>query len=198
MSNGLDLEFVRETYQKMPDEELVRVATQDAVGLTPEAQKIVEEEIARRGLDKNIVQGVRVQNTEMTVEELDRYCAMARSLDCPVCGSSDGMLNGSMTYEVMSFILFTQYTKKIRVACPDCLDKANTNALMKSAALGWWGIPWGIVRTVQAIGLNLNSKRTNHSEGPNNYLRGYVLKRVGEFETYKGNRQKLQEIISES
>lgn len=149
MATGLDLAFVRETYQKMPDKELVRVATQDAAGLTPEAQEIVREEIERRGLDKSIVKGVDVQNREITLQELDQYCALARELDCPVCGSS-----------------------------------------------GWWGIPWGPIRTVQSIGQNLKSKRANHSEEPNTYLRRYVLARVGQFESYKDEKEKLQEIIS--
>ena len=83
-----------------------------------------------------------MQNSQMTMEELDHYCGMARALDCPVCGSSDRQLNGSMTYEVMSFVVFTRYTKKIKVACPDCLDKANTNALVKKA----WRLDVGVSR----------------------------------------------------
>jgi hypothetical protein len=38
MSDGIDIQFVRENYQRMSDDELVRVATQDAAGLTPESQ----------------------------------------------------------------------------------------------------------------------------------------------------------------
>jgi hypothetical protein len=195
MSSGLDSEFVRETYRKMPDDELVRVATQDAAGLTPEAQEIVKEEVARRGLDKNIVHGVRVQNKELTDAELNDYCLLASTLDCPNCGSSLIPLNGTMTSEVVSVILFTQCARKIKVACPDCLDKANTRALVKSVTLGWWGIPWGIVRTVQAIAQNLNCKKTNRSGEHNRYLKAFVSAKVGQFETYKDNREKLQEIL---
>ena len=39
MSTGIDIEFVRQSYQKMTNEELVRIATQDAVGLTPKFRK---------------------------------------------------------------------------------------------------------------------------------------------------------------
>ena len=54
----------------------------------------------------------------------------------------------------------------------------------------------GVIRTIQAIGHNINSKRTNHLETPNNYLRSFVLSKVGQFETYRNDKEKLQQIIS--
>ncbi len=77
------------------------------------------------------------------------------------------------------------------------MDKANNNALTTSLALGWWGIPWGIIRTIQAINQNLKSKKTNDSIEPNDYLRNFVLTKVGQFETYRNDKEKLQRIISE-
>ena len=55
MSSEIDIQFVRDNYQRMKDEELIRVATQDAAGLTPEAQEIIKEEIEKRKLDTNII-----------------------------------------------------------------------------------------------------------------------------------------------
>jgi hypothetical protein len=196
MSQGIDLTFIRETYRKMSDAELERVATQDAAGLTPEAREIVQEEIQRRNLNTDILNGVEAQNKPYTLEEIDAYCELLRDLDCPVCGASDVKLNGTLTSEVISVILFTHREKKVKVACPDCLDKANSAAIAKTAVLGWWGIPWGIVRTVQALAANMRSKQTNHIEGPNQYLRNFVLSKIGQVETYKQDKSKLQEVIS--
>ena len=100
-----------------------------------------------------------------------------------------------MTGEVMSFIFFTTYNKKIKVGCPHCLDKANNEALTKSALLGWWGFPWGIIKTIQAIMLNLKSKRTNHLHEHNDYFRSFAFSTIGELETYKNNKEKLQQIV---
>ena len=197
MSTGIDIEFVRQNYQKMSDEELVRVATQDAAGLTPEAQEVVKKEIQRRKLDSNIVKGVEAQNRSYTAEEVDKYCKIVQKLNCPACQSSFQNLNATMTGEVISYIFLTQYKKKIKIGCPDCLDKANNAALTKSVTLGWWGIPWGIIKTIQSIILNLRSKKTNHSDAPNNYLRSFVLSKVGELETYKEDKEKMQQLISE-
>jgi len=196
MSTGLDIEFVRQNYQKMTDEELVRVATQDAAGLTPEAFEVVKEEIQSRKLDNNIIRGVEAQNRNYTIEDVDKYCEMIQKLHCPTCESSSQNLNGAMTGEVVSFILLTQYKKKIKIGCPDCLDKANNAALIKTAALGWWGLPWGIIRSIQGIALNLKSKRTNHLGTPNNYLRTFVLSKVGQLETYKEDQAKIQALIN--
>ena len=125
MNNGIDIEFVRETYRKMSDKELERVATQDTAGLTPEAQEIVREEVQRRGLDMAIVKGVQVQNKEVTIDEIDSYCALIRDMECPSCGSSDARLNGTLTSEVISVIVFTHREKKVKIACPDCLDRKS-------------------------------------------------------------------------
>jgi hypothetical protein len=196
MSTGIDIKFVRERYQRMSDDELIRIATQDAYGLTPEAMEVVRREIQKRGLNENISKGVEAQNKEYTIEEIDSYCELISNLGCPSCGTTTVRLNATITGEVMSFLVFTTYKKKIKVGCPLCLDKANNNALAKTAILGWWGFPWGIIRTPQAIVLNLKSKRTNHLQSHNGYLRVFTLSVIGELETYKNNKEKLQQVVA--
>lgn len=196
MSRGIDISFVQERYQRMTDDELIRVATQDAYGLTAEAMEVVKAEIIKRGLDENIIKGVEAQNKAYSIEEIDAYCDIVSKLSCPICGNTNERLNGTMISEVMSFLFFTQHSKKIKVGCPHCLDKANENALIKSAVLGWWGIPWGIIRTPQAISVNIKSKRTNHLGEHNDYLRTFVLSSIGELEAYKDDKEKLQQVIS--
>lgn len=196
MSKEIDIQFVRENYQRMTDNELIRVATQDAAGLTPEAQEIVKEEIERRKLDAGIIKSVYAQNKSYTIAEIDEYCNLTRNLSCPVCGTSSAMLNATMTSEVISLILFTQYRQQLKVACPACLDKANNSALTKTIILGWWGIPWGFIRTIQAIGHNIKSKKNNHLVASNDYLRSFVLSRIGQFEAHRDNKEMLQKIIS--
>ena len=196
MSTGIDIKYVEEAYRRMTNDELIRIATQDASGLTPEAMEVVKAEIKKRGLDENISKGVEAQNKAYTVEEVDTYCDLVSKLSCPYCGGTAERLNATMTGEVMSFIFFTQYNKKLKVACPHCLDKANNNALTKTVLLGWWGIPWGIIKTVQSISLNLKSKKTNHLHDHNDYLRSFALNTIGELETYKDNKEMLKQIVA--
>lgn len=195
MSTGLDLQFVRETYEKMPDNELIRVATSDMAGLTEEALAIVKEELKKRHLDTNINKGIDAQRKTYTVAEIDRYCALIQALPCPVSGSTSRKLNGGLTATAMSFILFSHYRKQIVIGSPEVLDKASNAALIKSLLLGWWGIPWGPIRTVQAIIVYTKSKRARQAEEPNDYLRSFVLTRIGQIETYKDDPEKLLAII---
>ena len=195
MSTGIDIQYVQDTYQQMSNEELIRVATQDAHGLTPEAMEVAKSEIKKRGLDESLVKGVEAQNKTYTPEEVDAYCDILRNVTCPGCGDDSERLNGSMTGEVVSFVFFTQYQKKVRIACPRCLDKATNNALTKTALFGWWGIPWGIIYTIQSIILNLESKNVNHSTDHSNYLRGFALDNIGQLESYKDNKEMLQKML---
>ena len=52
MATGIDIQFVRDFYQKMTDEELF-VAIKEVANLTEEAQEVVHEEVKRRNLDTN-------------------------------------------------------------------------------------------------------------------------------------------------
>jgi len=196
MSSGIDLHLVRETYQKMSDEEITRILTQDASGLTDEALELVKEEIRRRHLDPNLIKGVDAQQVSFTPEEVDEYCELIRRLPCPVTGSCSEKLNATLTVVAVSYVFLTQYEKKLIVASPAILDKANNKSLLKSALLGWWGFPWGFIRTPQAIFYNLKNKKTNHLDTPNNYLRRFVLAHIGEIETYRNNPEELRRIIS--
>lgn len=196
MSTGIDIKFVQETYQRMSDDELIRIATQDAYDLTPEAMEVVKTEIQKRGLDQNITKGLEAQNKTYTIEEVDAYCDIVRNLSCPTCGNTTERLNVTMTGEVISVIFFTTYDKRIKIGCPHCLDKAHNSALLRSVLLGWWGIPWGIIRTLQAIVFNLRRKRTNHLQDHNDDLRSFAVNVIGELEAYKDNKEKLQQILA--
>lgn len=197
MGDGIDIQFIRENYQRMTDNAIIRIATQDASGLMPEALKIIKEEIEKRKLDTNIIKGIEAQNRSYTNGEIEEYCALIRNLICPDCGTGTSVLNGTITSEVMSFLLFTENRQQSKIACPNCLDKANNKALIKTILMGWWAIPWGVIRTIQAIGQNIKAKKTNHLEAPNEFLRSFVLSKIGLFETYRNDHSKLQEIISE-
>ncbi|GAO41767.1 hypothetical protein [Flavihumibacter petaseus] len=196
MSKGIDISIVKETYQRMSDEELVRAATREAHGLMPEAMEVVRSEIQRRGLGEGIERGIAAQNRTYSVEEIDAFCDILSRLECPTCGDSKGRLNATLTAEAFSMILATTYDRKISVGCPRCLDKANNRALIKSVIFGWWGIPWGLIRTGQAIAVNVDSKQKNHSPGHTNYFRSFVFRAIGELEAFKDNPDKLKQIAA--
>lgn len=181
----------------MSDDELISQVTGNARGLTSQALNIAKEEMLKRGIEQRFSDALDAQNRPHTPEEIDHYCELITNLNCPVCGKGASRLNGTLAAEVVSFILVTQYKRKIHVACPDCLDSLNNEALIKTIVTGWWGIPWGIIRSIQAVILNIKSKRSNRIDSPNSFLRSFVIENIGRLEAYKNDKSALKDIISQ-
>ena len=189
------LDQLRKNYEKFDDNKLVRIATEEAAGLRPEAVELLKHIITERGLSEGITKGIDAQLREVDDQTLSEYAELLRSLPCPVCRSTEEKLNATMTGSVVSFIIMTNYEKELKIACPNCLDKANNKAIIKSALFGWWGFPWGIIRTPQALLLNNKMKRQNRLSEPNDLFNAFVLGRIGRLEANRNNPAELQEII---
>lgn len=191
-----DIDYIAEYYSKMRDQELIRIATQDGKGLRPEVFGIIENEIKKRNLNPDILKGAIAQNKEYSIEEVDNYSKLLRDLPCPICGNMDEKLNGTIAHTVKSFIIFTTSGTEPTIACPNCLDKRNNSAMISTALLGWWGIPWGFFKTPVYIYRNYKAKQENRIDNSNNTLLSYTLEHIGEIETYKTDKEKLKEIIT--
>jgi len=189
------IDDLRKNYKRYSNDELIRIASTDASGLRPEAIQVMQEEIKSRGLSDELVKGIEVQRKEITDAELLDYCEVIRKQPCPVCNSSASRLNATLVGTVMSFILITNYQKKILVACPDCLDKANKNAIIKSALFGWWGLPWGIIYTIQSFIFNNKMSKETRLQTPNSNLKGFVIGHVGTIAANTTNNERLQSLV---
>jgi Peptidase family M48 len=51
MNAGLDKQLLQEFYERMTDDEIVRIVTNDVAGLTPEAREVITVEVKKRRLD---------------------------------------------------------------------------------------------------------------------------------------------------
>ena len=80
MSKGVDAGFVKEFYGKLSDQELIRIVSQDAGGITPEAMQVIKEEIAARNLNPGLTDIVAAQNKAYTIEELDELAIVLEAL----------------------------------------------------------------------------------------------------------------------
>lgn len=191
------LEQLRANYSKMPDFKLVRLATYEAADLRPEALEILKAEIAKRGLDLNTENIIKVQTTPLSQEEWESRLNEIRSLPCPGCGSTQYKLNATVTGKVISVILFTHYSKKLQIGCPSCLDKANLNAMVYSGILGWWGVPWGPIQTIRSFILNGKMKQQTQSHEANDIIKAFVINNIGRIEQLRHSPAALLEFISD-
>jgi len=189
-----DLSQLRKNYEKLDDNKLVSLAILEATSLRPEALELLKQVIKERGLSADIDNGIDAQ-LQANSYTIGTYADLLRKQPCPICNSTGEKLNATMTTNVMSFILITQRKKRLIVACPDCLDKANNDAIRKTAFAGWWGFPWGIIRTIQALISNNKMKKQNRLTDANDVLLDFVKERIGLIEVNKNSPKHLQLII---
>ena len=195
MSNGYDLKDIAENYARKTDSELIHIATEKAQGLRPGVLEIIENEIKKRDLNPNILEGAKAQNREYSLEEITELSQKLRSLPCPLCGTKTAKLNGTIMHTAKSFIVFSYFRKEPIIGCPDCLDKKNQESIISTALLGWWGIPSGILKTPFYIYNNIKAKKQNRIAEPNETLLSFTLENIGQIETYKEDSEKLKQII---
>jgi hypothetical protein len=132
---------------------------------------------------------------QYTIEDIQNYADLVRQLPCPVCQRTTLPLNGSIISIVRSFLVLTYSRKKPIIACPDCLNKKNNLAIATTALLGWWGFPWGLIKTPQYIYQNVMAKKRNKSNQPNDVMLSLTFMNAPEIEANKNNPEKLKEII---
>lgn len=195
MSNGYDLKDIAENYARKTDSELIHIATEKAQGLRPGVLEIIENEIKKRNLNPNILEGAKAQNREYSLEEITELSQKLRSLPCPLCGNKTAKLNGTIMHTAKSFIVFSFFRKEPIIGCPDCLDKKNQESIISTALLGWWGIPSGILKTPFYIYNNIKAKKQNRIAEPNETLLSFTFENIGQIETYKDDSEKLKQII---
>jgi hypothetical protein len=193
--SGFNLKDIEENYSRMSDYELQRIATKDAVGLRPEVLEIIDNELKKRNLKLDLLKGIEAQNKQYTLAEVDQYCEILRKLNCPICDSNSALLNATKTYHVKSFIVVTIKEQKTYIACPHCLDELNGKAMMMTALLGWWGIPFGLIYTFLYLIKNQDAKKFNHADTPNDLMRAITLSKIGEIEVFKSDNSKLKTLI---
>ena len=74
---------------------------------------------------------------------------------CVRCGRVDASLRGASFMYAASVVLVT-FTggAAAGIYCSSCRRKMAAMYSVLSAIVGWWGIPWGPIRTIHAIGRN--------------------------------------------
>ena len=136
-------------YTALPDEKLLEIAD-EAIGLRHEAITVLRDELRRRGLDPSVIE----QLQELSVGGIESLAEQFRQLPCPRCQSSGYMVNAFRIAVAIGFIVTTSYKEEIILGCPVCVIKAAKRARLLTLLLGWWGIPFGPIHTLEALGYN--------------------------------------------
>jgi len=190
------LDELRKNYESFDDGKLLRLATEEATSLRPEALELLEQIIKERRLSKNLTAAIDIQFEDLDEETLNEYCNLLRKQPCPICGTYGERLNATVIGTVMSFIVMSSYTKELRIACPACLDKLNDKAVLQTMLLGWWEPLHGIINSLKAISLNNKMKKEHHLNEANPTLKAFVRQSVGRIELNRNNTEELRSLIT--
>jgi hypothetical protein len=103
-----------------------------------------------------------------------------RNSDCPKC-KGPGPIDIHVSHVCYSFIFLTQRKSTPALCCKKCGTQSQTTALIITALVGWWGIPWGLIYTPMQIAQNISGMSASDTEPSEALLRyaqkGMVAKR---------------------
>lgn len=88
--------------------------------------------------------------------EVRDFALRVHSGPCPKCNGS-GPTDVHYSYRVWSAFVLTQWQTRPLVGCRRCGASEQVKSFLVSLALGWWGIPWGLLVTPVQLGRNLHA-----------------------------------------
>lgn len=187
---------LKANYRRYSDEKLLRIVSEDAAKLRPEALVLLREEMAARGLSVVAERAIKVQLRVATEADITEYCGLLQAQPCPRCCSTYPPLNAAIINKVLSMLVLTFWERRFAIACPACLDKLVRADSDITALLGWWGVPWGVLRAVRALRSNRKMLATNHAPYPNELLKEFVVRNIGRIEAVKDDENALQLLLA--
>lgn len=193
----MELREIEKNYEIMSDNRLIEVITTNAQGIQPEVVSIIENEIKKRNLDPDLLNSLIAQNEQHSIEDIYHYAELLRNCPCPICNNTRDKLNGTIYHSIKSIIVMSITETRWVIACPDCLDKQNRKAIVSCSLLGWWGIPWGILKTPVYIYRNLKVKGENRISDPNGPLLSFTADNIGQIKAFENNPEKLKNVIKD-
>lgn len=149
----------------------------------------------QRGLSEELVVSVDRQRAGFNEATVLRFTDLIRQQPCPHCGSTAQPLNGTVAGSVISMIVLSNYEKRVFIGCVDCLDNKIDSANTRTAGLGWWGFPWGIIRTIQCFIFNSRMKREHRSAEPSGSLMAFVIENMGRIDAHQNDPSRLKDIL---
>lgn len=191
------VEELEKIYSQYNTEELVHLATKSAHHLRPEAQVVIRSMLKARGVDESVFQGMDLMLRPLDEAKITEQVNLLRSLPCPICANNSAPLNAILASRAISFIVMTSFDRTPVIGCVSCLERRANKASTISALAGWWGIPWGPIRTVQALIQNQGEKRAVMAGKPTETLFGFVVEHTGKIEALRNDRAKLLVAITE-
>lgn len=180
----------------MSDGELKMFALTKVHTIFKQNADLLKEELANRGLRPGFAEAVDAQLNDITRDQLRSLAQIVKDAKCPDCGTMSQPLRGGMIRKVISFIVMTQSETRPYIACAECLNKKRSSAILNTSLLGWWGFPWGLIKTPTAIARHFgeNGERDQVS---NTVLAEFTIRNIGYLTGMRDKRDFISKFIME-
>lgn len=193
----MDLELIKQNYERLPDFKIIEMANYQANQLPPEVLQILKNEIRVRNLPSKLLDSIEVTTKELSKEELSAYIELIRNLPDPTTGEKTKKLNAAIVSKTISYFFFSQKTNTLFIGTHKSILKKLDEATMLTALLGWWGIK-SIFHAISSLRHNSKMSKINYDGNPTETLTQFVLQNVGFIEANKKDTQKLIEFLNNS
>ena len=188
-----DIEELRKNYERFDDDKLLRLATEEATELRPEALVLLKKMLKERGLYDNISKSIDVQFKKNNDDKLNAYCNIIRELPCPICNSNHEKLNATIIGSALGVIL----TKELKIACPNCLNKEIRKANRQSLFWVLCEDPLGIFLIIKSFSFNNKMRKNINQNEAIDILKTFIIERIGRIEAARDNPTELQTLIKD-
>lgn len=192
----MNIEELKARYRAMDEEKLENIARREMRTLRPEVPQIVKDEIVKRGMGDKLLEVIDAQLKEPNVREIQELAEKIKSLDCPICGSSQKELVGGIIRKVRSFIIFSQISGGTIIGCSTCVERERKDHLLMNCILGWWSLDGLFYRTPQAIISHFREKN-RRKEISEAILIEFGILNIGEFTFNWEQERELLKILKQ-
>lgn len=196
--SSIDLDKIAANYAALSDHKLTHLCINNAKGLHPDALLLLEKEIKLRGLSPLLIEAAQKQQKALTVGQVEEKAREIQQFPCPHCGSFQDPINATRTFHVRSFLVITSSSSLVEIGCKKCLDKKHESAINNTLALGWWGFPWGLLKTPWYIYKNYENKSKNHITEPSETLQQFVADNYGELTAYQNDKAAMNHLLQKA
>ena len=167
--------FRQRAKQIHPDRNSSPYAAQEFQRLN-EAYSIVIVPETRAQYDTSGVEVPQYQSQTFNKEPLE-------PLTCSLCQKVTAQPRYVIFYNVKSLLVMTIRTPVQGIFCRNCADETALRSTIVTWILGWWGFPWGIVFSIQAITHNLlGGSKPNDVNARLLTYQAYVFATQGKFD----------------
>ncbi|MEO1258705.1 MAG: hypothetical protein AAFZ15_07900 [Bacteroidota bacterium] len=133
----LDQNELKKNYRRYDDNQIRRIAKNDAKALRDEAVPILIQEIKKRNLGEHLIRWINAERRKLTKSEMDSLKRKVKGSTCESCHNY-GQLKGYKFTSITGLLVTTNISSYELIICEKCGKKRRRNSAIWTAFFGWW------------------------------------------------------------